>query len=112
MMSPLPFTKEYKYILNGRIPVPEPDVLKWAQWFEKSIKQRRVALTEKGHTRVSTVFLGVDHSMFGDPPLLFETMAFNRDKEMMTQRCSTWEQAEVQHILVCKKIWPDEEKAP
>jgi hypothetical protein len=42
-------------------------------------------LTDAGAVRVSTVFLGLDHNIFGDQPLLFETMVF-RGSEGFEQR--------------------------
>lgn len=76
----------HSYILNGQgDPVPEPDTLRWAEWFEHSANQRRVAFTqvEEG-IKVSTVFLGLDHSFVGGPPVLWETMIFggNHDQDM------------------------------
>ncbi len=64
-----------KYILNeaGQA-VPEPDLLTWARWFETS--DRQLAEDEIGDIRVSTVFLGLDHSFGDGPPLLWESMAF------------------------------------
>ena len=64
------------YILDdtGR-PVLEHDVLKWAKWFKTA--DRVVAKHKVGDSRISTVFLGIDHN-FGPkgPPLLYETMVF------------------------------------
>lgn len=65
-----------KYILDAAgNPVPEPDLMKWARWFQNA--DRRVASTEIGEAWISTVFLGIDHS-FGDgpPPILYETIIF------------------------------------
>lgn len=80
------------YILDGHTPVVEPDVMKWARWFEDASqdhgKGRRVAETTiyTGKSKrdliwVSTVFLGTDmsHGM-GGPPLLFETMVFPKGR--------------------------------
>jgi len=93
-----------RYILIDKIPVPEPDLLKWAQWFETA--DRCVAETtvlEKYW--VSTVFLGMDHNFFAGPPKLFETMIFvlkpSGGKDYMgldyMARTSTWELALEQH---------------
>jgi hypothetical protein len=57
-------------------PVPEPDLLTWARWMEEN-REMRVLLDElPGGIRVSTVFLGLDHSFGQGPPVLFETMVF------------------------------------
>lgn len=85
------------YILIGQTPVPEPDLLKWGQWFETA--DRVVFQTTLGDTLISTVFLGIDHR-FGStgPPLLFETMIFiDNDGSDYQRRCATWLEAEVQH---------------
>jgi hypothetical protein len=47
------------YLLKGDRIVPVADVLKWARGFENSDK--RVGDTLYNNTRVSTVFLGLDH---------------------------------------------------
>lgn len=87
-----------KYILIGQTPVPEPDLLKWAAWFETA--DRIVFQTRLGETLISTVFLGIDHN-FSDtgPPLLFETMIFTNGtwEGVYQQRCATWLEAEAQH---------------
>ena len=51
---------------------------------------------------VSTVFLGLDHSFGGGPPLLFETMIFDGGEEEHCVRYSTWQQAEEGHKEACK----------
>lgn len=71
--------KSDKYVLNARgEPVPEPDLLTWASWFENSIDLRRVAKTcVSPRVEVSTVFLAIDHNFSLDgPPVLWETMIF------------------------------------
>lgn len=62
------------YILEDGKPKLEPDILKWDQWFEKN--DRHIDKTENDKYMISTVFLGIDHSFGGGPPLLFETMVF------------------------------------
>ncbi|HEY6371209.1 MAG TPA: hypothetical protein VIX37_11570 [Candidatus Sulfotelmatobacter sp.] len=88
-----------KYILIGQTPVPEPDVLRWGQWFETA--DRVVFQTQVGASLVSTVFLGIDHQWGKGPPLLFETMIFtDGEAEDFQQRCSTWLEAEQQHAHI------------
>lgn len=84
-----------KFILEGKKPVPASDLLSWARWFETA--ERHVAQTELGDVRVSTVFLGLDHSFGSGDPLLFETMIFGGPRDGYQERCSTWEQAEAEH---------------
>jgi hypothetical protein len=87
-----------RYVLDAdKNPVPEPDLRRWAEAFETM--DRRVAYTEVGPWRVSTVFLGLDHSFGGRPPLLFETLVFPEGSyiEDDGDRCSTWTEAEAMH---------------
>jgi hypothetical protein len=90
-----------KYILDGHEPVPCDDLLTWGRWFQTA--ERRVAKTQVGLYRVSTVFLGLDHRM-GDAgrPLLFETMVFDAGKDgdeadFGFDRYATWAEAEAGH---------------
>ena len=87
-----------KYILDGHKAVPCDDVFEWGRWFEKA--NRRVAEEVRGEIRVSTVFLGLDHSFGSGPPLLFETMIFGM-KDIYQERYSTWEEAEDGHKRAC-----------
>jgi hypothetical protein len=71
---------ENTYILDDEgNPVPEPDLLKWASWFE-DIDNRRIAETYFGDIHVSTVFLAMLHhdknTLSTDCTMLFETMVF------------------------------------
>lgn len=107
-----------RYKLIGHEPVPVENLLEWGRWLQTS--DRHVAETFIGEHRVSTVFLGLDHNYCGDgPPLLFETMAFGpmhavkwfdgSTREIHSTldfqpRCSTWEEAEVQHEEICSQI--------
>jgi hypothetical protein len=89
-----------RYILEGHEPKPCEDLMEWARWFEAAGEKRIVAQTEVGNdVKVSTVFLGLNHSWDGGPPLLFETMIFGQP-DSQQERCSTWEQAEKQHARI------------
>jgi hypothetical protein len=67
-----------KYVLDERgEPRHEPDIVKWAAWFEGAEATRTVAYDAVGTGRVSTVFLGIDHSFGRGAPLLWETMIFD-----------------------------------
>ena len=94
------------YFLVGHKHYLEPDLLKWAAWFEKSGTNRRVELTKRNDITVSTVFLGIDHR-FGNygPPLLFETMVFGGEFDQEMERYSTWDEAELGHNEMCKKVF-------
>lgn len=90
-----------QYVLIGKIPRPEPDIIQWGKWFEKN--NRHVADTMVGDVRVSTVFLALDHNFGSGRPLLFETMTFGDDIEHQ-ERYSTWEEAEMGHKKYVKML--------
>jgi hypothetical protein len=84
------------YILNGHEPVPCDDLAWWAWWFGTA--DRQVRDTARDDVRVSTVFLGLDHSFFGHgPPMLFETMVFVNGSSVDCERYATWDEAEAGH---------------
>lgn len=89
-----------KYVLRGKTPVKCDDLLEWAQEFEKGDK-RHVAETwvKEKEIRVSTVFLGLDHSFGDGPPLLFETMIFGGPRDGYQDRYPTWGEAEKGHAI-------------
>ena len=107
-----------RYVLDGIVPRPEPDLMTWALWMEKA--ERRVALTTLlDGSWVSTVFLGLDHAWGGGPPVLFETCVFlHEDTEPgstwpsgrlvpsseVQRRYSTWAEAEVGHMELCEQL--------
>lgn len=68
-------SSQHNYILVDGEPVPEPDILKWSDWFERS--DRKLARDEFDDYYVSTIFMGTDHN-YDDtgPPILWETMVF------------------------------------
>ena len=98
----------YKYILIDGNPVPEPDLMKWGEWFEHSRDERIVEKTTlPDGSRVSTVFIGLDHNYSEEgPPILFETMVFGDfpDQDDYQQRCSTREQAIEMHWNLVVKL--------
>lgn len=70
------------YILDEqKNPVLVPDTHegweRYMQFRQAGDKVLRVAATTIGSGWVSTVFLGIDHSFTGGPPVLWETMVFN-----------------------------------
>jgi len=92
------------YILDGKVPVPESDFDKWGAWFESH--DRHVAETVVGFLwwkrRVSTVFLGIDHSFLDEGfPVLFETMIFGGRHNGYQSRSTTWSKALRDHEDAC-----------
>lgn len=84
------------WILKGHEPVEVDDARVWGD-FLNDIDNRRVAETFIGDTRISTVFLGLNHNFTrGGPPLLFETMSFGSGDEYQ-YRYATWDEAVAGH---------------
>lgn len=100
-------SKCIRYVLDGDgNPIPEPDLMKWAEWYENSWPARRVARTEYGDDKsVSTVFLGIDHG-FGDEQLLYETMAFGfgEGEGEITLRYPSRDEALRGHETICRFV--------
>lgn len=99
-----------RYVIdeNGN-PKHEPDLFKWATWFEKSKGNRIVKQEQVGRYWISTVFLGLDHGWDrdGSKPVVWETMSFryHRGGEEDMDRCSgNREQAEAMHDRMVKKF--------
>src|SRR5262245_52914199 len=98
------------YILDGHTPVHMDDVEAWARWCEA----HRAALHVRDTwlppgVRVSTVFLGLDHSLAriltpNLSPILFETMVFGGPLDQAQERCATWAEAEGQHAAVVARV--------
>jgi hypothetical protein len=84
-----------RYKLIGRLAVPCGDLLDWARWLETA--DRHVGDTRIGVLRVSTVFLGLDHSFGRGEPLLFETMIFGDGEDGYQVRTPTWDAAQKAH---------------
>lgn len=84
-------------ILDGKNIRPVDDVIEWASWFEANQGIRRVAINEVGGIKVSTVFLGINHSFDDSQPLWFETMIFGGHHDQYQERYETWDEAEIGH---------------
>jgi len=83
------------YILRGR-DTYRVDRREWAEWFEKA--DRLIKVSDGGISKVSTVFLGIDHSFVGGGrPILFETMVFGGPLDEEMDRYCTMDQAEDGH---------------
>lgn len=88
-----------KGILLGHKVVEIEDLWEWAKQVEDSAT-RRVKQDEVDGFRVSTVFLGLDHSFMGSTPHWFETMIFGDNGTAFDdyqERYPTWEEAVIGH---------------
>lgn len=90
-------------LVDGEI-VFTDDVLEWARWYEGGDDARRVAETFIGEARVSTVFLGLDHSFGFGPSLWFETMIFGPGYDNPMWRYETLDEARRGHDRVCAMV--------
>lgn len=88
-------SERYRLDVDGKTPIPCPDLMAWAKWLETSprIVQRDIV----GDVRVSTVFLGLDYSFGDGPPLLWETMIFGGEHDQYQDRYSSHADALVGH---------------
>lgn len=97
-----------KYILDDQgEPVPEPDLMKWGEWL--ATDHRYICFERLGAVRLSTIFLGLDHSFSADgPPVLWETMIFGGRLDHTQARCpGSREQAEAMHAQLRKELLSD-----
>lgn len=80
-----------RYYRRDGTPYPEGDagLFEWATDFEnhaaRPVATHRTLYGEK----LSTVWLGLNHSFFEGPPLIFETMLFARNNRELQWRYST-----------------------
>lgn len=82
-----------RYILKWGVAIPEPDLIKWAQWMGKP--DRIIEQTTVEGLWVSTVFLGLDHNWGEGEPLLFETMVFSSERGESLRDSWGWEDLEM-----------------
>lgn len=116
------------YILVEKQPVLTEDYVRWAIWFEESVRKgtRHVEVKEiparkpfkKGSAKmirkinhfraqpilVSTIFLGRDCSDSGAAPALFETNVHGGRFDRSQENYASWEQAEKGHYDIVDKI--------
>ena len=93
-------------ILKNRKVIPVDDVLIWGRWLDENNHLRIVAQeTLPNKLRVSTVFLGLNHSFGEGEPLWFETMVFSAKgyAEEDMDRYTTWNEAIKGHKKMVQK---------
>jgi hypothetical protein len=96
--------KNGRYVLDSEWkPVLEPDLFKWAEWFETT--DRMVKVEKVGDCEVSTVFLGLDHAFGDGPAVLRETMVFGGALDQEQERCSGLRaDAEAMHKRMVERV--------
>ncbi len=82
---------------------------KYLEWLNKDPRATKLWNTSVGEGRVSTIFLGMDHSYaFEEPtvPILFETMVFDTGTELdeAQERYSTYDEAYAGHNLMIERV--------
>ena len=88
-------------------PVPCDDVITWGHWYATA--ERHVAHDmDEGQgadrVRVSTVFLGLDHSFGSGPPVLWESMVFGGPLDGEQQRYTSRADALRGHAEMCALV--------
>ena len=93
------------YILRGReiVNCEHLGVIEWAKEYE-AMGDRHLGDTIVKGVRVSTVFLGLDHSFGSGPPAVFETMVFNGKLDQYQQRYCTYDEAERGHKRMVHRV--------
>lgn len=84
------------WILKGKKPV-EVGLMEWAEWLENPKNHRTLGHHWIGETRVSTVFIGLDHNPLATKPEIFETMTFNVGEQDQQWRFATYDEALTNH---------------
>ncbi len=93
-----------RYILDADgQPIPEPDLLTWAQWMGTGDHQV-LAREQVGRFRVSTVFLGLDHNWIGGDLVLWETRVFGGKLDGETDRYTSKAEALKGHKCMVERV--------
>lgn len=98
------------YILDANKDVIPTTTFEEYCYFMEGCSTKRIHETYVDDSRVSTVFLGIDHSHDGTPPLFFETMVFRGPEGGLCKRYSTWDEAYAGHESVVKELQTDFDK--
>lgn len=102
----------YANLIDGKIvPVTKLTDLVGFETPEDFEKHKRVAHTEHAETRVSTVFLSINHGFHGTD-IWFETMVFGGHWNDFQWRYATLEEAKAGHEHACNLIWPKFGQSP
>ena len=90
----------HMYKLVGKIPIPCDffDVEAW------KIENRLVAKTFLNGSKVSTVFLGIEHGFDKECPILFETMVFGGTLDGEQDRYCTYDEAVSGHKAMVQRV--------
>jgi hypothetical protein len=93
------------FILSpDHIPVPEPDFTAWCRWLGVDCNRHVDYDIISPTVGVSTIFLGVDHSLLDSVPVLFETMVFDEKGLSEQRRYHTWDEAMAGHAEIVTRL--------
>ena len=85
------------YILDENNKPVESSAIEYLMWEEENPTKRIVKQDNIGDIRISTVFLGLDHSFISDKPILWETMIFGGEQDQYQKRYTSYEDALTGH---------------
>jgi hypothetical protein len=101
-----------KYVQDAQgNPVRCDDLMQWAASFEQAAS-RTIARDEIGEVLISTVFLGLDHSFHGGPPVLWETMIFGGALDQEQERYTSRAHALTGHAAMVARVRAASTRAP
>ncbi len=84
------------YILKYKKPI-KATIEEYSKWISKNPKQKVVKQELINDSKVSIVFLGLDHSWENNVPILWETMIFGGKEDMYQDRYTSYKKALVGH---------------
>jgi hypothetical protein len=97
----------YTLAEDGRTPIKVENVMEWAMDMQKHASpsvDKTLFDIDGEKVVVSTVFLGLDHSFGGGPPLLWETMIFGGKHNDYQTRYTTYDEARLGHDLAVRLV--------
>ncbi|MGA2609545.1 MAG: hypothetical protein ABSH01_19060 [Terriglobia bacterium] len=92
-----------EYILDAAgNPQEAEDTLQWGRWMQTA--KRHIGEDQIKESRISTVFLGLDHSFGEGEPVLWETMVFGGPLDGEQNRYTSRQLALEGHAEMCRKV--------
>src|SRR6266436_924888 len=91
------------FMLDGDKVTSTNDIHEWGKWMQTN--NRQIGHDAINGVKISTVFLGLDHSFMDEgPPVLFETMLFGEGANNEQWRYSSREMAEEGHAKIKERL--------
>lgn len=85
------------YILDENNKPVKSNIEEFLKWEKEYLEKRVVGQETINDVRVSTVFLGLDHSFMSEIPILWETMIFGGEHDQYQERYESYEEALIGH---------------